>query len=261
MDAAFLEQASQAGSGSEGGAGGAGAAAAQLHAWEHTNHAVLAVGWGVEPQSQRKYWIAMNTWGPDWGERGFFRIARGDDESAFESMAVAADVVLPAGAAGAAGAGAAGAAGATGAGGRRRPSQPAELAERGVEPGVEMAGGRSLIPSRSRLGKWPRRRHRRQRLRRQQALLFDGADDASAQAAASIPESIPLDAATQMAERVGIAALPAAQPGAGPGAWRHQPSAAALESAIGAGVLPRPVDSVPMTHLPRQMMQSDPGVR
>ena len=112
MDAAFLEQASQAGSGSEGGAGGAGAAAAQLHAWEHTNHAVLAVGWGVEPQSQRKYWIAMNTWGPDWGERGFFRIARGDDESAFESMAVAADVVLPAGAAGAAGAGAgAGAAG------------------------------------------------------------------------------------------------------------------------------------------------------
>ena len=107
MDAAFLEQASQAGSGSEGGAGGAGAAAAQLHAWEHTNHAVLAVGWGVEPQSQRKYWIAMNTWGPDWGERGFFRIARGDDESAFESMAVAADVVLPAGAAGAAGAGAA----------------------------------------------------------------------------------------------------------------------------------------------------------
>ena len=57
-------------------------AAAQLHAWEHTNHAVLAVGWGVEPQSQREYWIAMNTWGPDWGERGFFRIARGDDESA-----------------------------------------------------------------------------------------------------------------------------------------------------------------------------------
>ena len=44
MDAAFLEQASQAGSGNEGGAGGAGAAAAQLHAWEHTNHAVLAVG-------------------------------------------------------------------------------------------------------------------------------------------------------------------------------------------------------------------------
>lgn len=241
MDAAFLEQASQAGSDSEGGAGGAGAAAAQLHAWEHTNHAVLAVGWGVEPQSQRKYWIAMNTWGPDWGERGFFRIARGDDESAFESMAVAADVVLPAGAAGA------------GAGARRQPSQPAESAEPGVEQGVEMADGRSLLPSRSRLGKWPRRRHRRQRLRRQQALLFDGGDDESTQAAASIP----LHAATQMAERVGIAALPAAQPGAGPGAWR-QPSAAALESAIGAGVLPRPVDSVPITRLPRQKMQSDP---
>ena len=30
--------------------------------------------------------------GDEWGERGFFRIARGDDESAFESMAVAVDI-------------------------------------------------------------------------------------------------------------------------------------------------------------------------
>ena len=198
---------------------------------------MLAVGWGVEPQSRRKYWIAMNTWGPDWGERGFFRIARGDDESAFESMAVAADVVLPAGA----GAGA----------GARRPPQPAESAERGVERGVEMADGRSLLPSRS-LGKRPRRRHRRRRHRRQQALLLDGDDDESTQA-----DSIPLNAATEMAERIGVAALPAAQPGAGPGAWR-QPSAAALESAIAAGVLPRPVDSVPMTLLPRQIQSVAP---
>ena len=73
------------------------AAAAQLRAWEHTNHAVLAVGWGVDPATRRKYWIAQNTWGPQWGERGFFRIARGADESAFESMAVAADVLLPPG--------------------------------------------------------------------------------------------------------------------------------------------------------------------
>ena len=31
--------------------------------WEHTNHAVLVVGWGTELQSGRKFWIAMNTWG------------------------------------------------------------------------------------------------------------------------------------------------------------------------------------------------------
>ena len=212
-----------------------------MHAWEHTNHAVLAVGWGVEPQSRRKYWIAMNTWGPDWGERGFFRIARGDDESAFESMAVAADVVLPTGA---------------GTGARWQLQQPAESAERGVERGVEMGvemeDGRSLLPSRSHLGKRPRRRHRRRHHRRQQALLLDGDDDESTQAG-----SIPLNTATEMAERIGIAALPATQPGTGPGA-RRQPSAAALESAIAAGVLPRPVDSVPMTLLPRQMQSVAP---
>ena len=30
----------------------------------------------------------------EWGESGYFRIRRGDDDSAFESMAVAADVVV-----------------------------------------------------------------------------------------------------------------------------------------------------------------------
>ena len=210
---------------------------------------MLAVGWGVEPQSRRKYWIAMNTWGPDWGERGFFRIARGDDESAFESMAVAADVVMPAGTGAGTGAGAG-----AGTGARRQPPQPAESAERGVERGVEMADGRSLLPSRSHRGKRPRRRHRRRRHRRQQALLLDGGDDDDSTQAGSIP----LNAATEMAERIGIAALPAAQPGAGPSAAWRQPSAAALESAIAAGVLPRPVDSVPMTLLPRQMQSVAP---
>ncbi|KAL1528019.1 hypothetical protein AB1Y20_009388 [Prymnesium parvum] len=63
--------------------------------WERTNHAVLVVGWGLEQPSGRKYWVAMNTWGAEWGEKGFFRIARGTDDSAFESMAVAADVGFP----------------------------------------------------------------------------------------------------------------------------------------------------------------------
>ena len=93
---------------------------------------------------------------------------------------------------------------------------------------------------------------RRRRHRRQQALLLDGDDDESTQA-----HSIPLNAATEIAERIGVAALPAAQPGAGPGAWR-QPSAAALESAIAAGVLPRAVDSVPITLLPRQIQSVAP---
>ena len=181
----------------------------------------------------------MNTWGPDWGERGFFRIARGDDESAFESMAVAADVVLPTD---------------TDTDARRQPPQPAESAERGVEVAYEMADERSLLPSRSHLRKRPHRRHRRRRRRWQQAALLPD-DDATATAQ---PDSIPLDAAAELAERIGLAALlPATQPGAGPGAWR-QPSAAAFESAMGSGVLPRPVDSVPMMTLPREMQSVAP---
>jgi cathepsin C len=65
-----------------------------MHPWEKTNHAVVAVGWGVTADGI-KYWIVKNTWGEDWGEHGYFRIRRGTDECGIESMASTLQVGLP----------------------------------------------------------------------------------------------------------------------------------------------------------------------
>lgn len=59
--------------------------------WEQVDHAVLLVGFGEE--AGKKYWILQNSWGPEWGEEGYFRMRRGTDESGIESLVVAADVV------------------------------------------------------------------------------------------------------------------------------------------------------------------------
>lgn len=61
--------------------------------WEQVDHAVLLVGWGEEAPG-KPYWKAQNSWGPFWGEDGFFRIALGSDETGIESIPEAADVVV-----------------------------------------------------------------------------------------------------------------------------------------------------------------------
>ena len=61
--------------------------------FELTNHAVLLVGYGRCHVTGQKYWIVKNSWGTNWGEDGYFRIRRGCDECAIESIAVAASPI------------------------------------------------------------------------------------------------------------------------------------------------------------------------
>lgn len=41
---------------------------------------------GYDEAENMKYWIIQNTWGPNWGEGGFFKMKRGNDEFGIESI-------------------------------------------------------------------------------------------------------------------------------------------------------------------------------
>jgi len=49
---------------------------------EEGGHAVKMVGWGVE--NGQKYWKVANSWNPYWGEKGYFRIRKGNNEGGIE---------------------------------------------------------------------------------------------------------------------------------------------------------------------------------
>ncbi|XP_042234754.1 dipeptidyl peptidase 1-like [Homarus americanus] len=64
-----------------------------FHPFEMTNHVVLVVGYGIEEGTGEAFWIVKNSWGKTWGEDGFFRIRRGNDECAIESLAVKVTII------------------------------------------------------------------------------------------------------------------------------------------------------------------------
>lgn len=53
---------------------------------ENVNHAVLLVGYGTSLNGV-DYWIAKNSWGEEWGEKGFFKILRGKNQCGLANSA------------------------------------------------------------------------------------------------------------------------------------------------------------------------------
>ena len=67
-------------------------------AW--VNHGVLLVGYGARGFAAlrlgyRPYWVIKNSWGEQWGERGYYRLCRGGNVCGVDSMVSAVAVAPP----------------------------------------------------------------------------------------------------------------------------------------------------------------------
>ncbi len=49
-------------------------------------HAVVLIGWGIE--ESKPYWIVRNSWSDEWGENGYFRIGRGNNQCEIEENVI-----------------------------------------------------------------------------------------------------------------------------------------------------------------------------
>lgn len=47
------------------------------------NHAILLMGYGTDEHLQKDFWLTRNSWGEDWGERGYLRLLRHADGDSY----------------------------------------------------------------------------------------------------------------------------------------------------------------------------------
>ena len=53
------------------------------------NHEVSIVGYGVDQESRKEYWVVRNTFGTSWGDMGFFYIEIGKNNLGIETECIA----------------------------------------------------------------------------------------------------------------------------------------------------------------------------
>lgn len=63
-------------------------------AWMNLNHSVVIIGYGIDPKTNTKYWIVRNSYGGSWGDKGNFKVRRGENDFGIESETTAYDPVL-----------------------------------------------------------------------------------------------------------------------------------------------------------------------
>lgn len=60
----------------------------RFNPFQVADHVVVIVGYGVDDETKTKFWIVKNSWSETFGEGGYFRIRKGTNEVAIESIAV-----------------------------------------------------------------------------------------------------------------------------------------------------------------------------
>ena len=59
----------------------------------NVDHGVLIVGYGTE--DGHDYWLIKNSWGPDWGDKGYVKIGRSDSNNDIGICGIASEVSFP----------------------------------------------------------------------------------------------------------------------------------------------------------------------